>query len=596
MENDIQIQLDLESGEAQDQDISTAYVKVSATFEEHCQITAALSWFCAVLRRSIHKGISFSSATILGNRSALAQISLCPDVLEPIVTLNSCWSPLFQYAVIARGFPISPRNEGRGLEISFSDMVSLSKSRAFFEVQGGLVLDGLVTLLYPVKILSTDSAIQWHLELKVPNPSSDEDSPGFVHPSEIMANSVIREWYKELDPEKLSNSRIFLGWASEANVVLGTESSFALMVKNSGAFDSAPTRCVKTYGGTFGFGIHGIASISANVSGTRSAVPTGISGIESKENDDVMLYLSNGIKNHIILYDDDKDTGWLIPQTTVFLFLVQIFLLRRPMGLKFLPSEMLSLPAHDGGQAAFETLSRFKEFSAHSNGDDYWAMVKETIHHLFYVSHDLRQIYTDAREAYEVAPELILGVELVDVALKEASMPVKSAKVSSPWAHLAEHQPCVVLFCKDLGQAIVSSCRDGLCSNWQSVPAGCKYLVSTGPSILHMLNKRTRKEVSRLADRITWEFEHPIIRLHQPRNQIRCFHLQFLKSEVPGADRKGLLQAVQACENGGFIFTNTSKIRKVMKCRPISAKGARIEVTVNFKLYKLLIQANSYRI
>ena len=111
-----------------------------------------------------------------------------------------------------------------------------------------------------------------------------------------------------------------------------------------------------------------------------------------------------------------------------------------------------------------------------------------------------------------------------------------------------------------------------------------------------MLNKRTRKEVSRLADRITWEFEHPIIRLHQPRNQIRCFHLQFLKSEVPGADRKGLLQAVQACENGGFIFTNTSKIRKVMKCRPISAKGARIEVTVNFKLYKLLIQANSYRI
>jgi hypothetical protein len=101
-------------------------------------------------------------------------------------------------------------------------MVSLSKSRAFFEVQGGLVLDGLVTLLYPVKILSTDSAIQWHLELKVPNPSSDEDSPGFVHPSEIMANSVIREWYKELDPEKLSSSRIFLGWASETNVVPGT--------------------------------------------------------------------------------------------------------------------------------------------------------------------------------------------------------------------------------------------------------------------------------------------------------------------------------------------------------------------------------------
>jgi hypothetical protein len=257
---------------------------------------------------------------------------------------------------------------------------------------------------------------------------------------------------------------------------------------------------------------------------------------------------------------------------------------------------MLSLPAHDGGQAAFENLSRFKGVCAHSNGDDYWAMVKETIHYLFYLSHALRQIYTDARQAYEVAPKSILGVELVDVALKEASMPVKSVKFSSPWAHLAEHQPCVVLFCKGLGQAIVWSCLDGLCSIWQSVPAGCKYLVATGPSILHMLNKRTRKEVSRLADRITWEFEHPIISLHQPRNQIRCFHLQFLKSEVPGADRKGLLQAVQACEHGGFIFTNTSKIRKVTKYRPISAEWARIEVILNFKLYKLLIQANIYRI
>jgi hypothetical protein len=161
------------------------------------------------------------------------------------------------------------------------------------------------------------------------------------------------------------------------------------MVKNSSAFDSAPTRCVMIYGGTFGFGIHGIALISANVSITRLAVPTSISGIKSKKNDNVMLYLSNGIKNHIILYDDDKDTGWLIPQATAFLFLMQIFLLRRPMGLKFLLSEMLSLPAHNGGQAAFETLLRFKEASAHSDGDDYWAIVKETIHYLFYVLHDL---------------------------------------------------------------------------------------------------------------------------------------------------------------------------------------------------------------
>jgi hypothetical protein len=78
-------------------------------------------------------------------------------------------------------------------------MVSLLKSHAFFEVQGGLVLDGLITLLYLVKKLLIDSIIQWHLELKTLNPSLDKDGPGFVHPSEIIANSAIREWYKELD-------------------------------------------------------------------------------------------------------------------------------------------------------------------------------------------------------------------------------------------------------------------------------------------------------------------------------------------------------------------------------------------------------------
>ena len=388
-------------------------------------------------------------------------------------------------------------------------MVALANSQAFVEAQGGLVLDGLVTLLYPVKNLPMDNAIQWHLELKVSNSTSQEQGLEFMHPSEIMGRSDIPSWLKQLDPKKLSDSRLFLGWTSKAQVLLGTADNFASIVDVSGAFDSELTRCVKTFGGSAGIGMQGFASLSATISGTRSVVASGISGIESKEDDAVMLFLANGIKNHVIIYNDDEETGWLIPQTTTFLFLVQIYLLRQPRGLEDLPSELLSLPAHDGGQAAFETLSRIKDSKANLNGIDLWPLIKETCHHLFHVSHELRQIYTDARNAFEVAPDFIFEVELVDVALKEASMPVKKAKVSSPWAHLAEHQPCVVLFCKSLGQAIVSSSLAGLCSNWRSVPPGSRYLVATGPSILHMLQKRTRKEVSRLADKITWDFEQP---------------------------------------------------------------------------------------
>jgi hypothetical protein len=284
-----------------------------------------------------------------------------------------------------------------------------------------------------------DNAIQWHLELKVSNSTSQEQGLEFMHPSEIMGRSNIPSWLKQLDPKKLSDSRVFLGWTSKAQVLLGTADNFASIVDVSGAFDSELTRCVKTFGGSAGIGMQGFASLSATISGTRSVVASGISGIESKEDDAVILFLANGIKNHVIIYNDDEETGWLIPQTTTFLFLVQIYLPRQPRGLEDLPSELLSLPAHDGGQAAFETLSRIKDSKTNLNGIDLWPLIKETCHHLFHVSHELHQIYTDARNAFEVAPDFIFGVELVDVALKEASMPVKKAKVSSPWAHLAEH-------------------------------------------------------------------------------------------------------------------------------------------------------------
>jgi hypothetical protein len=173
-------------------------------------------------------------------------------------------------------------------------------------------------------------------------------------PSLVLGRSYIQEWYKELGPEKLSSVRVFLGWTSEAQVVLGTQNSFAPTVDVSGAFDCEAGRNVKIYGGSTGLGMSGIASLSVNISGTRSAAASGISGIESKENKDVVLILANGVKNHLVIDNNDDETGWLIAQTTVFLFLVQIFLLRQPSPLAVLPPECLSKPAVDSGQTALK--------------------------------------------------------------------------------------------------------------------------------------------------------------------------------------------------------------------------------------------------
>jgi hypothetical protein len=71
-----------------------------------------------------------------------------------------------------------------------------------------------------------------------------------------------------------------------------------------------------------------------------------------------------------------------------------------------------------------------------------------------YLTH---HIYGDARKAREVASELMLGVERVDGALREATMPVKSAHVSTPWTYLPKKQCRIVLFYKNLGQPIIPS-------------------------------------------------------------------------------------------------------------------------------------------
>jgi hypothetical protein len=80
------------------------------------------------------------------------------------------------------------------------------------------------------------------------------------------------------------------------------------------------------------------------------------------------------------------------------------------------------------------------------------------------IKYSTYHIYGDARKAREVAPELMLGVELVN-GLREATIPViKSAHFSTPWTYLPKKQCCIVFFHKNLGQATIPSLPIRLCS------------------------------------------------------------------------------------------------------------------------------------
>jgi hypothetical protein len=334
---------------------------------------------------------------------------------------------------------------------------------------------------------------------------------------------------------------------------------YRINVKESGACDSSPSRWVRSFGASIGIGYKWLANLAFTISGTRTAVLSGISAIQRKEKSSLKKTLVSGVKHHVIIYDNEEETGWLISHSSLFLFLAQVYLLQnneRPF--EVLPSDVYCSPALDGGEAALEQIKFLIEAKADwpSADESFEDLLRTVTHHLGLVQHEIRQVYT---AHIDVAPTKILGVGLLDVALRMESMSVKSAKVNNPWAYFTAHQPCFVLFCKNLGQAIVPSFNEGLCSDWISIPPQKNYLVAAGHSLLYLL--REQRGVSRLADRIFWDLNvpwNPLVKLHSCMDQnSKCQHVQWLSTKKPNDLQEGRLsELIKTFKDGGYIFTN----------------------------------------
>ncbi|KAI0388928.1 hypothetical protein F5Y17DRAFT_166666 [Xylariaceae sp. FL0594] len=72
----------------------------------------------------------------------------------------SCWTECFATGIVAC-FP-SARHYGRGLKISFQDMVQLTDVQNYRFVCGGIILHGFFTALIPISWNEDDGSVQWH--------------------------------------------------------------------------------------------------------------------------------------------------------------------------------------------------------------------------------------------------------------------------------------------------------------------------------------------------------------------------------------------------------------------------------------------------
>jgi hypothetical protein len=137
----------------------------TASYGIQVQVASGLSWICASFRCSPNVDIMLSS-TLFESQTLLSgqkQFKLPPSDLRKNATADSsetpCWHPLFPYRVIAHGFPIRSRKEGRGLELSFENMIAASRCLSFVEYNKGLIAHGLTSILIPIRDLVEDDAI-----------------------------------------------------------------------------------------------------------------------------------------------------------------------------------------------------------------------------------------------------------------------------------------------------------------------------------------------------------------------------------------------------------------------------------------------------
>ena len=266
----------------------------------------------------------------------------------------------------------------------------------------------------------------------------------------------------------------------------------------------------------------------------------------------------------IVLFDHKCKIAWHLPALNVLLYMVQIFCAYR--GLRAYNEEnarRVPIPVADkkadGAAAALQAINaslkvRLKKKSKETT----FAESLEAICLSLEIGHQFASDAWDSAIKHErAAPKCIVGFELMELLKGQSMLKVKEEEVNQPWAHLAQDGG-LVLFSKNVGQAIGPSQLASPCNSWQQVPRGMYYLVACGHTLRRLL---ANLDCSRLSDRVEWDFISPI---HHEKecSSNTCSVLQFLRSVDYRVFQPDLWNTISMFESGGFIFHHRKSVMK----------------------------------
>lgn len=417
-----------------------------------------------------------------------------------------CWSPLFTYTVIASGFPVPPRtcNE-KGMELPFDVMLRLARTTYAVTYDGGLVLSGFFTLLFPsghwetcdTSLDAYSHSVQWHLI------TSKDDHTRISVGVELARHYHL--WVKIGDEELLRSARTFLGHCRAARVHLGTKNSGFSNISASSLTDDKPNPVISVRSGnmgTSGMGIFG-AAINAEI-----ILPRALARMTRIDYYNDILWTAKNMP--VLLYDADQQQAWLVPALSVILHMAHAWVAIHAPDIQLPYAEL----DWNGGQAAWDVIAKSGRLELQrSLEDDTPYFLKDLVKRLWEHLVSCLDSTTLDRGTIETGHPKLRGWEYTDIIHPPVRSRMKEQildRKGCGWEKLTED--VLLLVCKGLGEVIQPAQPSSLCAELYPVQRGNKYLTAS-VACLRQLSKNNGmgETCTKLGDRVFWRPPPPTL-------------------------------------------------------------------------------------
>ncbi|EXV03237.1 ankyrin repeat protein [Metarhizium robertsii] len=590
----------------QDSSSEKAVVKASRTKTQVMEIAQQVAWFSAAFRPPLENCLGYSILRMHTNgiENGVIYLSIKPQKLvdkEPSATadpIGKCWHPLFQNSVLAYGFPVPKRGNQKGLELSYHEMRSLSGAKGTSEFKSRTILLGPRFVIYPTKLGS--DFIEWHLV-----PQEEKQSLAWL----VQFHKIPKV---EL-PWRLSSMKAFLGFCTNAVVLVGTAFISCDKIKNSGAREEGRTLRVKDEGIQ--------ASLSVSV-GAGSLIPmpvtatAGISGgvqiskglrqtqSQNSRGRDAKL---NAAKTTVVLiYDTQRRVGWLVPELSAALWLAHSLIRNRlELGLQDPEDEqkiqevLESMDANldsDGHNATLAVLRQHKAVGLWVDDRDHTKRVSflDVIEYILDCFRARREKLEDRCQQLLIFPKKnrLYGWEASEIAEEKATCyrkeqyinrkfrgPRPWQKLRQPLCELGANPEYLVLFSKELKDLVLPANGTTACRLWKQPPMNQNFLIASTQCIIGLAESKgcyNSGQKFMLTERMGWS---------GPSKQFYGCDKKgcnFVQKMVGNPKKFNNFDTLRSACMGALVFGDPSAFGKAKSCKTETVSwGPRLQAHVS---------------